>query len=92
MTGMRAVADPSLVAGQLYVGLKKGQLYVELDDDGNGNRWRAHEYTPLLPPDDDPSKLVPAVTLSPLSRPKPKTDNKRSKINFQHSIYTGDIF
>jgi hypothetical protein len=45
MKGMRAAADPSpqpLGQQQLYVGLKKT---LELDDDGNGNKWRAHEYT-----------------------------------------------
>jgi hypothetical protein len=64
MTGMRAVADPSSPQPpapgqqQRYVGLKKT---LELDDDGNGNRLRAHEYTPLVPSDDVSDKLVPAV-------------------------------
>ncbi|XP_066353261.1 uncharacterized protein [Miscanthus floridulus] len=61
MKGMRAVADPSPQPPeqqqQRYVGLKKT---LELDDDGNGNKWRAHEYTPLVPSDDGSDKLIPA--------------------------------
>jgi hypothetical protein len=65
---MRAVADPSPQPPgrrqqQRYVSLKKT---LELEDDGNdnGSKWRAHEYTPLLPSDDGTNKLIPAVRIS----------------------------
>jgi hypothetical protein len=66
MKGMRAVGDPSsllLVPRQLYVVLKKT---LELEDDADGNRWRAHEYTTLVPSDDGSHKLIAAVTITQL--------------------------
>lgn len=67
MAGMRPEPSSLLPGQQGYIGPKKTlELYGGGGGGGGGTagKWRAHEYTPLLPSEDG-TKLVPAVMITP---------------------------